>query len=383
MKVGIDGSPLFSFSGNLTGIGQFSKYLIEACAEEDKNTKFEIVRLLMPHRKFSSPLKNYPNLSFRIVRWLPPFIYYQAFKRIGWVPPYDLIALRKYDYFIFFNFVAYPISKSTKSLLFVHDLSYIRYPEFVSPNNRIYLERLVPVSISNSTRILTISEFSKKEICEYYKVPKEKVSVVTPAINHKVFYPRDKSSIRSIKEKYKIKGNYILSVCTLEPRKNLISAIEAFEKLDDAIKEGFTLVLAGGKGWLDDELEMRINKLSSVYKVIRTGYVPDEDLPILYSGASVFVFPSFYEGFGMPVLEAMACGTPVITSDNSSLPEVVGDAGIMIKADDSIKLSQEIERVLNDSRLAKELRNKGIIRAKKFSWEKSARNLMQILREMS
>ena len=382
MRVGIDGNPLFSFSGNLNGIGQFSKHLIEACLEQESDIDFEITRLLMPHRKFVPPLKEYSNLSYRVARWIPPVIYYQSFKRLPWVPPYDLILFRKYDAFIFFNFVTYPLSKSTKSLLFVHDLSYIRYPEYTSPKNRVYMEKFVPRSIKQSTRVITISEFSKKEICEYYKVPEDKVSVVTPAVDHTVFYPRDYHSIDVIRKKYNIKDKYILSVCTLEPRKNLLGVLDAYEMLPDKIKSGFTLVLAGGKGWLDEELDTKIKNLSSKYDIVRTGYVPDEDLPILYSGASVFVFPSFYEGFGMPVLEAMACGTPVITSNNSSLPEVVDNAGIMIDAKDSTKLAKDIDRVLTDTKLAKELRDKGIAQARKFSWDKSAKKMLKILKDI-
>jgi glycosyltransferase involved in cell wall biosynthesis len=217
---------------------------------------------------------------------------------------------------------------------------------------------------------------------EYYKVPEDKISIISPAVDQKVFYPRESAEITKVKQNYGVKKPYILSLCTLEPRKNLVGVLDAYEKLPEKTKRSYILVLAGGKGWLDDELEKRIGELSAKYEVIKTGYVPDEDLPALYSGASVFVFPSFYEGFGMPPLEAMACGTPVITSDNTSLPEVVGNAGIMIKADDTERLAGEMERVLTNNKLAQNLREKGLEQAKKFSWEKSAKELLDVIEEV-
>jgi alpha-1,3-rhamnosyl/mannosyltransferase len=383
MKVGIEGTPLFSFSGKLNGVGQYAKYLIEACVEEDSDTQYEVIRMLMPHRKFIPPLEPHSNLSYRVVRWLPPVIYYQAFKRLGWAPPYDLVALRKYDIFIFFNFVTFPLTKKTKSLLFIYDLSFIRFGQYSSPKNKTYMDKYVPLSLKKTSNVVTISEFSKGEISKYYGFPAKQISVVTPAIDHDIFYPRSKSSIEKVKKKYRINGDYILSVCTIEPRKNLAGTLNAYKNLPAEIKKKYSLVLAGGKGWLDDELNKMIEDLASNHNVIRTGYVPDEELPILYSGASVFVFPSFYEGFGMPPLEAMACGVPVITSNNSSLPEVVGNAGIMVRAEDTARLTKEIERVLSDNNYAQSLRAKGLVRAQGFSWHKSAHELLKLLRKIS
>jgi glycosyltransferase involved in cell wall biosynthesis len=142
------------------------------------------------------------------------------------------------------------------------------------------------------------------------------------------------------------------------------------------------LVLAGGKGWLDREIHAELESLRHL-DIIATGYVPDEDLPALYGGASLFVYPSFYEGFGMPPLEAMACGTPVIAADNSSLPEVVADAGILVDAHDSGELARQIEKVLGDPDLAGDLRRKGIERAKAFTWEESAKRLLAVINHVS
>ena len=201
-----------------------------------------------------------------------------------------------------------------------------------------------------------------------------KIEIVNPAINHAVHRPASKQSIDRVKTKYGIKGQYILYTGTLEPRKNIVGILEGYSALPKNILSSYTLVLAGGKGWLDEEIEEKLTELKEL-NIIRTGYVADEDLPALYSGATVFVYPSFYEGFGMPPLEAMACGTPVITSNNSSLPEVVGEAGIMIDAKDTKTLTESIEKVISNTKLQNEMIKKGIKQAKKFSGEESAKKL--------
>jgi glycosyltransferase involved in cell wall biosynthesis len=379
-KVGIEGIPFF---GNLSGVGQYSKSLVESASKQSEDLDFEIVRQWWLHRMFKPPIQPNQHLKYRLVRWMPPIIYYQAFKRTGLVPPYDLVALREYDAFIFFNFISFPLRKKTPSLVVIYDLSFIYHPEFASPRNLAAMVKFVPESIRSSSKVITISQNSKKEITDYYKVEPSKIEVINPAVDHNIFKRQSAARVAAIKTKYGIRKPYILSVCTLEPRKNLIGVLDAFSMLDEDIKEKYALVLVGGKGWLDDELQAKFNKLSKKYDLVKTGYVPDEDLPALYSGAQVFAYPSFYEGFGMPPLEAMACGTPVITSNNSSLPEVVGDAAISIDANDTKRLSKEIQRVLNDNILSGEMIKKGLVQAKKFDWDTSAIKLINLIEEVA
>lgn len=379
MKVGIESVPFF---GEATGVGHYSRRLIEAAATLDSSpVKFEIVRSLMPWRESKPTLRPNKNLSYRVVRWFPPIIYYQMFKRLGWAPAYDRIALRRYNAFLFFNFVAFPIRRGTKCILTIYDLSYIRYPQYTAPKNLDYLKKFVPQSLKRADTVVTISESSKKEIVEHYKFNPEKIRIIYPAVDQKLFRPQVPQKIKSTLSKYKIEAPYILCVATLEPRKNLIGVLNSFEKLPEAIKNTYSLVLVGGKGWLDGELEIKYEKLASKYKLIKTGYVPGEDLPAIYSGARIFVYPSFYEGFGMPPLEAMACGTPVITSDNTSLPEVVGDAGIMVKAEDTAELASQMTKVLADKKLADSMRKKGLLQSQKFRWQKSAKTLISVIEE--
>ncbi len=381
-KVGVEGAPFF---GTLSGIGQYAKRLVETASkmEENSSINFEIIRSLMPHRDFVPPITESTHLTYRVIRWLPPIIYYQMFKRVGWAPPYDLVALRKYKVMLFFNFVAFPLLRKTKSIVVIYDLSFVYHPEYTQEKNLPYMLKFVPRSIKKANQIITISKNSKHEIMEYYKVPEDKITIVNPAVDHAVFKPQGRNSIAGATKRYGITKAYILSVCTLEPRKNLVGVLNAFDKLPENLKNKYSLVLVGGKGWLDGEIEAKYAQLASKYDLIKTGYIPDEDLPALYSGASVFVFPAFYEGFGMPPLEAMACGTPVITSNNSSLPEVVGGAAIMVKAEDNEELSKQIEHVLTDNQLAKSMREKGLMQAQKFSWQKSARELLNLLEKVT
>ena len=377
MNTGIEGNPFF---GDRTGVGQYAKRLIESAIKLPSKNKYEVIRLTMPFKKLPTmPINVSDNFRYRIVRWMPPFVYYQLFKRLPWVPAYDRVALRKYDVLLFFNFVAFPVSNNTKYIPVLYDISYILHPAFSSPKNREYLEKFVPKTINKAAHIITISENSKNEIVEYYKIIPSKITIISPAVNHKEYYPKPKAEIEKVRTKYMISKTYILSVCTLEPRKNLLGVLNAFANLPEHIKTAYSLVLVGGKGWLDGELESKYNELSKKYSIIKTGYVDDDDLPALYSGAELFVYPSFYERFGMPPLEAMACGVPVITSNNSSLPEVVGDAGIMIDANDTRALTENIVRVLMNPVLQQSMQKKGLAQSKKFTWEKSAKKLNEII----
>lgn len=377
MKVGIEGSLFFKRS---TGVGHYAKSVIGAASKINSEIEFEIVRHYLPFKKFSAPIPPTKNLRYRLVRWFPPAVYYQAFKRLPWFVPYDWIALKKYDVFLFFNFIAFPLSKKTKSIIVIHDLTFVRFPQYVQETNLKYMNKLVPHSVKRAHHIITVSENSKKEIIDYYKLPADKVSVVPNAIDHDVFYPRQDDEIDRAVKKYGLPKKYIHFHGTIEPRKNVEGLLNAYAALPQDLKDEYGLVLTGGKGWRDESIYQKINELKdSNHQIHLPGYIDGKDLPAIYSGASLFVLPSFYEGFGIPPLEAMACGVPVITSDNSSLPEVVGDAAIKIKAEDTGALAANIEKVLTDKKLAKSLSEKGLSQSAKFSWEKSAGKLIELL----
>jgi glycosyltransferase involved in cell wall biosynthesis len=220
---------------------------------------------------------------------------------------------------------------------------------------------------------------TKCDLIERYGTEPDKITVVYPGYDEATFQPvRDEEVIEAVKARYGIAGDYILFVGTLQPRKNLIRLVKAFADCRSPIAD-CRLVIAGKKGWLYQEIFRRVEELGLEKKVVFTGYVPEGDLPALLSGAHLFVFPSLYEGFGLPVLEAMACGTPVVCSNASSLPEVAGDAALMVDPLDVEGLATAMERVLSDEELRAELTERGFKQARKFSWERCARETLAVL----
>jgi len=381
MRVGVEGSLFFK---PRTGVGQYAYKLTEAASKIDSPVRLEIVRHYLPFRKFTPPIAPTKQLSYRLVRWFPPAVYFQVFKRLGWFLPYDLISLRKYDTFLFFNFVDFPLRRKTKGIIVIHDLSFVHYPDYVQRKNLVYLRRFLPKSIERASHIIAVSEATRQDIIKTFSVAADKISVVPNAIDHAVFYPRSKAEIEAAKKKYGLPESYIHFHGTIEPRKNVEGMLNAYAKLPEEIRKQYALVLTGGKGWHDENILARAEELKTAgYNIVFTGYIgPDEDIAAIYSGASLFTLPSFFEGFGIPPLEAMACGVPVITADNSSLPEVVGDGAIKIKAEDTKELSRQIGEVLTNSKLAADLKDRGLAQAKKFSWEQSAQKLIEILESL-
>ncbi|HSX17894.1 MAG TPA: glycosyltransferase family 1 protein [Candidatus Saccharimonadales bacterium] len=381
MKVGIEGSLFFKRS---SGVGYYAKRLIEAATKKDSDINFEIVRHWLVFKKFKPPLKPSSRLSYRLVKWFPPIIYYQVFKRLNWFIPYDLVALRKYDAFLFFNFIAFPLRKNTKSIIVVHDISFIKFPQFTQAKNLKYTPKLLRRSIKRAAHIITVSENSKKEIAEFYKLPPDRITVIPNGVDHERFYPRPAIDIGKVRQKYSLPENYIHFHGTIEPRKNIEGILDAYAQLDTGLKTRYALVLSGGKGWNDEGIYRKIGQLQKAgNKILLLGYIENEELAPLLSGASVFIWPSFYEGFGVPPLEAMACGVPVITSNSSSLPEVVGDAAIKIRPEDTRALTAAINQVLSDTTLASNLSRAGLSQSKKYTWEASAQKLIKLLDSLS
>lgn len=269
-------------------------------------------------------------------------------------------------------------------VLTVYDLIPIIRPEFVTPEHIQYFQEHLRLVDVNSDLVVCISEYTRQEFCEYTKMPLERASVTYLAADSNFYPVTDLKAIDNIRNRYSIPtNNYLLTIAELQPRKNLAHLIDCFFRLlSEQPNLDTCLVLVGSKGWMYDGILEAADvspKLRS--RVIFAGYVSDEDLSAIYSGASAFVFPSLYEGFGLPPLEAMQCGVPVITSNTTSLPEVVGDAGIMVDPKDSDALCQAIFDILTSGILRDELSKKGIERAKKFSWAKCAANTVEVYKK--
>lgn len=374
MKIGVDAQCLI---GKRTGVGNYTAHMMDALQGIDTNNYYYLALFQFFTKKFRPPLElQNKNFSYNIIRMLPGRVFSKLLK-LNLLPPLDLFLGKKV--YLFPNFVSWPLL-SSKSVVIIYDLSYVLHGQYSQEANRKFLTRFVPKSIKRASAIITISQNSKKEITRYYRVDPEKITVANPAIDHEFFRPRKSKKIAEVRKKYNLPGKYILYVGTLEPRKNITGIVEAYNLLPKNIKNEYALVLGGGKGWKDTEIGTKIENLrSSGERIHATGYLNQGDLPALYSGASLFVFPSFYEGWGMPPLEAMACGVPVITANNSSLPEVVGNAAILVDATDTGALAQSMQKVLTDPVLAKRMVIMGLKQAKMFSWEKSASKILEVL----
>jgi len=273
----------------------------------------------------------------------------------------------------FFNF------RRIKVIVIVYDFVWKFYPDTMEKINKIKCRLFAPINLKRAHHLIAISESTKKDIRKVINVDKRITTIVLGA-DDDIFFPANKDMINMVKLKYGINGKYILSVCTIEPRKNIHTLLKAFSLLHK--NTDYKLVLTGKIGWINKSLFENIEQYGIKNKVIFTGYVPQEDLAPLYSGADLFVYPSIYEGFGLPILEAMKCGCPVITSTFSSMPEVVGDAGITINTTDVELLARTIDEVLIDNELKKLLSEKGLKRSKMFSWDIGAKQLMNVVNEI-
>ena len=280
----------------------------------------------------------------------------------------------------------YPLPEETrgvgklKRFLTIYDLIPLLHPQFCTNDTTDLIHNVVE-SIAPEDRVLAISEATKQDLCAYKGIDPSRVFVTPLAADTTRFYPlEDAASRKEVQSKYGIPdAPYVLAVGTLEPRKNLNTVIESFAQLAQQEKgNDLHLVITGNLGWDYDGIFKAIEKLPALEKRIHiTGYVEDGDLAALYSGAMTFVYMSFYEGFGLPPLEAMQCGVPVVTSNTSSLPEVVGDAGVMLSPTDRDALSQTLLRLYHDSQLREEMRLKALHQSTKFSWEQCAQQTFQ------
>lgn len=292
--------------------------------------------------------------------------------------PYSMFFGKKAQVTHFFNYIIPPFVHG-KKIVTIHDMVIRAYPETVRFRTKQLLLTGMKKSMKRADVIITDSEFSRQEIKKYYPQYADKVKVVYCGVNTEKFYPLDDSDkISATCQSLGINGDYFLYLGTIEPRKNLERLIEAYSilrKMNDSVP---LLVMAGGKGWLNSGIYNRVVELGLEKYVVFTKYVPDEDLCPLVNGATAFVFPSIYEGFGMPPLEAMACGVPVISSGEASLPEVTGDCAVIVDAYSPQSIADGMYKIFNDSELREDLKKRGPERAEMFSWKQSAEKLHKI-----
>ena len=250
-------------------------------------------------------------------------------------------------------------------------------PETVSDRYLNLFNNELPNIIPNCNGIITVSEFSKKDISRSFGFPKDKI-YVTPLAAEDIYIPLSKNNCKSIlQNKYSLSEKFILYVGGFSPRKNILGLINSFYMLKSNIRKNMKLVITGKKGFSYDIYIKQVIKLNLENDVIFTGFIPLNDLPIFYNAAEMLVYPSFYEGFGLPPLEAMACGTPVITSNLTSIPEVCSDAAVLINPYNLNELSENMERILTDTKFSLSLMKKGLIRSLTFSWLNTGRDTIK------
>ncbi len=269
------------------------------------------------------------------------------------------------------------------SMVTVYDLSHVRFPNFHPPERLNWLQCGLARSLERSDHVMTVSEFSKAEIIDVYGFPAEKVSVVYPGVADVFHHRYSTDKLAVIKKKYSLPAQYLLSLSTFEPRKNLKNLIEAYALLSPCLRKYYPLVLAGGQGWNHRKTDKLIRQLQSSGELIRLGYVDQWDLPLLYQGASAFAYVSFYEGFGMPVAEAMASGIPVITSAGGSMEEVALGCAQLVEAEDVCSIAEGLSQVLEDLVSLRSRCDRAQQVSKKYSWALSAEKLVNTARKIS
>jgi glycosyltransferase involved in cell wall biosynthesis len=343
--------------------------LIEALAEIDDVNQYTIfVTRREARERFSN---RWPNFQVRVTLPHTPFV------RI----PLTLSAeLRRNPVDVLHVQFASPPFSPCPVVVSIHDLSFEHLPQTFKRRSRMQLRLTVRRSARNAAQVIALSEHTRTDLINTYKLRPEKVNVV-PLAAPAAFAPvRDDNELQRVRQTYGIDGDYILSVGSIQPRKNLSRLIKAYSVLRREHTAGKLpqLVLVGKNAWLFEETFRSLKDLEVGRSVILTGYVPESDLPALYSGALCFVYPSYFEGFGLPPLEAMKCGAPVIVGNKTSLPEVVGDAALLIDPFDVNAIAGAIQKMISDSDLRAELRVKGLRRAAYFNWKETARQTLAV-----
>lgn len=378
MKIAFDGQTLLE--KEKTGIGYYTEGLVEHIIEQNAEDQFYInVFSFKQNRIKEKILEKYQkkNTKIQICKWFPLRLYKMIWNIIP--IPYWLFFKKKVDLTHFFNFYIPPFVKG-KRVCTIHDMTIKAYPKTVRIENRIMMMLNLKKTCKRADRIITSSEFSKKEIVKYMDVNPDKISVLYSGVNLDLYKPcKNLEKIKKVRDKYSIPDKYYLYLGTLEPRKNIERLIMGYGILKSKKEKKIPkLVIAGKKGWMYEDIFKLVKEKELLDDIIFTGYVTQAEAPILMSGAVAFVFPSLYEGFGMPPLEAMACGTPVITSNCASLPEVVGNDGILVDPYSVEEISNALEEIYIDSEKAKKMSIMGIERAKKFSWDILSEKLYEI-----
>lgn len=375
MRIGIDIRVLVE--GKRTGVEEYTLNLLEYLFKIDRKNQYKL--FCNAYRATSLDISQFqkcPNVKIYKFRW-PNKILNLSFKFLKF-PKIDKM-VDGLDLFYAPNILFFSLSNDCKNVVTFHDLSFEYYSNFFSLKRKSWHFLVNPRKIAQrADKIIAVSNSTKQDLIEKYNISSDKIRVIYSGIN-KNFRPiNDKKILKKVQEKYYLPEKFILFLGTFEPRKNIEGLIFAFKKLKEKFKIPYKLVLAGERGWLSRNIFRLIKKFPFKQEIIPLGFIEDKDKPVLYNLASIFVYPSFYEGFGFPPLEAMACGVPTIVSSISSMPEITNGKAVLIDPYNISELSEAIYQILNDENLQKKLSRDGILQAKRFNWENSAKETFDL-----
>ena len=368
MRVAIDARKLHDF-----GIGTYTRNLLRHLARIDHDNEY----VLLCHQSdlgigaqlgqnFRTVLERSSNYSVR-EQFHVPWVLHRERPDVFHAPHYVM-----------------PPAVRCRSIVTIHDCIHLMFPQYL-PNRAAYLYAKASMwsAARRSQKILTVSEASKRDIIRFLNVPADKVIVVYNAIDERFGVAPSEEVIARVRERYQLDHRFVLYVGNIKPHKNLVRLVEAFDRLRTRGFDDLTLLIIGDEISKLPALRRAVHSHKLHKRVRFLGYLPDDTLAVLYRLAGVFVFPSLYEGFGLPPLEAMACGAPVVTSNVSSLPEVAGDAAVLVDPYDADSIADGVAKVLSDPALRDEMRAKGIARAREFSWERSVSRTREIYQEVA
>lgn len=370
MLIGIDFSR--ATKSEKTGTENYSYHLTKELVSLDKHNKFRLYCKNTPDFPF---LKN-PSVQVKQIKlprlWTQVGLALECLINppdILFIPAHTMPVLRRPD---------------LKTIVTIHDLGAEFLPQYHQFPQKLYLNSSTEYAVSHATHLIAVSDSTKKDLINTLHCDAEKISVIYESYDNSIFKRvEDQEKLQAVKNKYNLSGDFVLFVGTIQPRKNLERAIKAFAKAKTQNNLPHKFILVGKSGWLNEELYKLPEKLGLKNDIVFLGYVPNDDLPSLYSLATAFLFPSLFEGFGIPLLEAMACGCPVVTSDTSSMPEVVGDSALQIDPQKEEKITDALTDLLTDEEKRKFYIQKGLVRVKQFSWSKTASETQQLIEKVA
>jgi glycosyltransferase involved in cell wall biosynthesis len=376
MRIGFDATAAVTQGA---GIGRYTRELLRALGQLDTESQY---RLFYAAARPTYPLPSLPG-NFRATRLPFHDIWLARVWHRARVPLPAHWITGPIDLFHSPDFTLPPLNRHIRSLLTVHDLSFARDPESAAPGLRAYLNQVVPRSVARADHLLADSAATRNDLIELYRAPPEKITVLYSGV-HEMFQPIRGTALDTVRAKYGVgQRPFILAVGTLQPRKNYTRLIQAFAMLPNDLRRNTQLIIAGGKGWLYDSIFAEVERLGARDQVRFPGFVEDDDLPALISAARVMAYPSLYEGFGLPILEGFACHTPVVTSTASCLPEVAGEAALLVDPTHVEALSAALATALTDEGARQTLVARGAERVRLFCWEKAARALLGVYQKVA